>query len=725
MKVLHVKKKQAFEKMSVTDCFVKKGLEQGGHSALPDIDTDFASDRRWEIREYLEQRYNANGRRQVFSAGTFTTLKLKAALKDAARVHKAPVNRVNAITAILHDDNMDWTDFFKLAAFNRTVKTFIKDYPQVIEDMRGIMGQPRSASIHASAIIVTPCTKDGKEAECFDFLPIRKMDDLLVSEFDGTSVDEIGLLKEDILATKELSKLSAIIRMVNENYGRDYTIESITQNEIEDKKPYALLSAGHTQNIFQFSSPGITRFLTDVAPGCIEDLIAAGALYRPATLETGATADYIRYRRGEMAPVYNYGTYEATKNTFGILCYQEQFMSIAHTLGGFDLGKTDFLRKAIGKKNPVLMATLKSDFINGAVENGCPEYEAQEIWRKIELSGKYSFNRSHAAAYALTAFCGAWLKASYPSAFYTVALEWADEKELPLLLSEMQQCSEAKIAPPDVNISGSRFFADCKTNEIFWSLSRVKMLGTKTVDFITGERTQNGYFLSIEDFLRRIFKHKLNKYNTWDEADNGEDANRIPVNARHVKNLILAGCFDKIENIKDITGRYDILKRAAQILGFSPHEEDFPKDAIPLPHFWQMQQISIAGVGQIDYRRIYENSPVRKQLKGKIPYITLKEALLPENGGRKIVVCATVAALEEVSYTDKNTLEKKQFVKVKLQQNSDLMELVCWNTFYREHKKEFTGIKDKTVILTATIKYSDYSLGNTLQILKTSLLFIV
>ncbi|MDR2626473.1 MAG: DNA polymerase III subunit alpha, partial [Dysgonamonadaceae bacterium] len=431
-----------------------------------------------------------------------------------------------------------------------------------------------------------------------------------------------------------------------------------------------------------------------------------------------------RYRRGEMAPVYNFGTYEATRNTFGILCYQEQFMSIAHTLGGFDLGKTDFLRKAIGKKNPVLMATLKNDFIRGALGNGCPEYEAQEIWRKIELAGKYSFNRSHAAAYALTAFCGAWLKASYPSAFYTVALEWADEKELPLLLSEMQQCSEAKIAPPDINISGNSFFSDCKTNEIFWSLSRIKMLGAKTVDFITVERTQNGYYRSIEDFIQRIFKHRLNnKYNTWDEEDNPEDVSRVPVNARHVKNLILAGCFDRVENIKDITGRYDILKRAAQILGFNLHEKDFPAGNVVETHFWAAEQVNVSGVGQIDYRRIYENSPTRKQIKGKIPYMSLKEALLPENEGRKIAICATVAALEEVSYTDKDSMEKKQFAKVKLQQNNDLMELVCWNTFYREHKKEFAGIKDKTVILTATIKYSDYSGCNTLNMLKTSILF--
>ena len=154
-----------------------------------------------------------------------------------------------------------------------------------------------------------------------------------------------------MLATKELAKLSAVIALVNRNFGQELTIGRITQDMLEDGKTYRLLSDGNTQNVFQFSSPGITRFIQDVQPECIEDLIAINALYRPATLDIGATDDYVCFRRGEVVPVYNYGCYEATKNTFGIMVYQEQFMSVAHTLGGFDLGKTDYLRKAIGRRS--------------------------------------------------------------------------------------------------------------------------------------------------------------------------------------------------------------------------------------------------------------------------------------------------------------------------------------------------------------------------------------
>ena len=724
MKIESVTIKKAPRTMSVRDAYIDKGLVEGGHSALPDIDVDYASDRRQEIKEYLEQRYNVGGAQRVFSAGTFSSLKLKAVLKDVARVHRVPHSLVNYITAIF-DDNMDWTGLFKLAAVNKKVNRFVQDYPQVIEDIRTLMGQPRAASIHASAIIVTPDNRDGRPAECFDFLPIHKINDLLVSEFDGYSVDEIGLLKEDVLATKELSKLSAVIGIVNRTYGKQYTIESITRDELTDAKTYRLLAEGYTQNVFQFASRGITRFLMDVRPEGIEDLIAVNALYRPATLDIGATDDFVRYKRGEVAPVYNFGTYEATKNTYGIMCYQEQFMSIAHTLGGFDLGKTDYLRKAIGKKKADLMASLKEDFIRGAVGNGCPDYEAEEIWHKIEMAGRYSFNRSHAAAYALTAYCGAWLKANYPTAFYTVALQWADDKEIPALMAEMEECSRARIVPPDINLSQAEFFTDYTTDEIYWSLTRIKMVGGKTVEYIVRERERGGKFTSVENFIHRIFRYKLKKYAYWDDPDNADEAVKVPVNARHVRHLVLSGCFDKVEGVKAVTERLGLLQRAARELGFALDEKEFPADLTGKHYFWSMQQIATSGIGSIDYRRIYDNSEAKAAIKGKAAYLSLQEVMNPDNEGRRAAVCATVTEMAEVGYTDKTTGERKKFCKLTLQQNNDLLEAVLWSDFYEIHRNEVSTLKGRVVILTASIKYSDYSGSNTLNSYKTSLLFTV
>lgn len=724
MRVDKIRIRKANEPMTVLDSFVDKGLVEGGHASLPDIDVDYASDRRQEMKDYLEQRYNVNGRQRVFSAGTFTTLKLKAALKDMARVHRVPHQIVNYITSML-DDGADWTGLFKIAATNRKVRDFIQTYPDVIEDVRVLLGQPKAASVHASAIIVTPERRNGKEADCFDFLPIRKMDGALVSEFDGYSVDEIGLLKEDVLATKELAKLSATINLVNEYYNQQLTIEKITSEMLEDEKTYRILSEGNTQNVFQFSSPGITRFIQDVQPNCIEDLIAINALFRPATLDIGATDDYVRYRRGEVAPVYNFGCYEATKNTYGIMVYQEQFMSVAHTLGGFDLGKTDYLRKAIGKKKADLMASLKSDFIAGAIKNGCPEFEAEEIWQKIETAGKYSFNRSHAAAYALTAFCGAWLKANYPTAFYTVALQWADDKEIPALMSEMERCSVAKIVPPDINHSTVEFYTDYTTNEIFWSLNRIKFVGARTAEYIVTERAR-GSFKSIEDFIRRIFRRKLGAeiIKHWDETDPMAENGRVPVNTRHLKHMILAGCFDRIENVKAVTERYAILKRAAETLNFKLRESDAPEELRDKHYFWSQQQIAVSGIGSIDYRRIFSNSPDREKVKGKAAYISLTDVMRDENDGRKAAVCATVAEYSEHNYTDRESGMRKRFVKLILSQNNQTVECTLWDDFYQAHKTELQHIKGKIIILTAVIRYSDYTAGNVLQSYRNSLLFI-
>ena len=723
MIVTRVKRRRATAPMKVIDSFVDKGLVEGGHASLPDIDVDYASDRRQEMKDYLEQRYNVGGRQRVFSAGTFTTLKLKAALKDVARVHRVPHGTVNYITAML-DDGADWTGLFKIAVTNRKVYDFIQTYPEVIEDVRVLLGQPKAASVHASAIIVTPEKRDGKEADCFDFLPIRKMDGALVSEFDGYSVDEIGLLKEDVLATKELAKLSATINLVNEHYNQQLTIEKITSEMLDDEKTYRILSEGNTQNVFQFSSPGITRFIQDVQPNCIEDLIAINALFRPATLDIGATDDYVRYRRGDVAPVYNFGCYEATKNTYGIMVYQEQFMSVAHTLGGFDLGKTDYLRKAIGKKKADLMASLKNDFIAGAIKNGCPPYEAEEIWGKIETAGKYSFNRSHAAAYALTAFCGAWLKANYPTAFYTVALQWADDKEMPALMSEMERCSEAKIVPPDINHSTVEFFTDYKTNEIYWSLSRIKFVGIRTAEYIVKERLR-GDFKGVEDFIERIFYRKLNGFRArhWDTIDS-TDNNRVPVNTRHLKNMILAGCFDRVENVKSVTERYSILKRAAAALRLELTDSDAPAELRDKHYFWSQQQIAVSGIGMIDYRRIFDNSPDRASVKGKASYILLADVLRRENEKRRAAICATVSEYSEHSYKDQETGMSKRFAKLLLTQNGQTVECVLWDEFYKSHKSELTQISGKIIILTAMIRYSHYSGCNTLQSYHNSLLFI-
>lgn len=723
MIVESVLSKQIQVPVQALDCLTGAGFRQGGAGSLADVDIDFASNRRQEVKEYLERKYNTEGKQRVFSAGTYSTMKLKAVLKDVCRVHKVPISYANYITAIFEDDKMSWTDLFKLAATNKKVNKFVHDYPQVIEDIRGLMGQPRSASVHASAIIVTPSSKDGEEMECFDFTPIKKVDDILVSELDGYSIDETGLLKNDCLGIKELAKIQSVIEESNRVYNDGISFEGLVRSGLDDEKTYRMLSKGYTQNVFQFSSAGMTKFLMDMKPNCINDLIAANALYRPATLESGSAQKYLDCKRGEVAPVYLWGTYNALKDTYGQLTYQEDLAQMAREIGGFSLGEGVNLVKYISKKKVQKIHAMRDKFMSGAHEKGCPKEDADLIWDMIEAGGFYIFNKSHATAYAITSYVGAWLKANYPTAFYTIALQWADDKELPLIMSEMEECSSAKVVPPDINTSAEKFFTDYQTNEIFWSLGKIKMLGTKAVQYIINERTKGGPFKSIENFIHRIFKYKLKKYEYWDDADNEQEAIRVPVNARHVKNLILAGCFDKVSNISAVVERYSILDKAATELGFKIPTEDYPDHLINQHYFWSMQQIEVCGIGQIDYKRIFDNSYCHHQFKGRASYSTVRKALDRDYEGKKIALCATVTDVEEISYKDKKTGEKKHICKIHLQQNNDLIKLVCWNDFYTENKAELRGIKDKIIIVSAVVKYNDYSGGNSLNTYKTSRLF--
>jgi DNA polymerase-3 subunit alpha len=696
-----------------------------------DVDVDFQADRRQEVKEYIERRYNHDGKQRVFSAGTFTTLKLKAILKDVARVHRVPVNIVNYITAIFEDDKMDWTDLFLMAAENKKVHAFIMNYPQVIEDIRTLMGQPRSSSIHASALLVTPDDKDGVDMEAFDFTPIKKVDGMLVSEFSGYDLDEQGLLKNDCLGIKELSKLQAVIQACNEHYGANLNFQDIVQSNLDDPKVYELLQKGYTQNVFQFSSKGMTKFLMGMKPSKIEDLIAANALFRPATLDSGSSERYVDCKLGDAAPVYLWGTYNALKDTYGVVCYQEQISQIAREVGQFSLAEGVRLVKFISKKKQDKINASKEKFMTGALSQGCPQEDADAIWKIFEVAGSYAFNKSHSTAYAVTAYAGAYLKANYPTAFYTVALQWAEDDQIPILMSEIELCSKARIVPPDINGSGNTFVADYQTNEIFWSLSRIKMLGVKASDWIVAEREARGPYTSIENFIHRVFKYKLKKYQYWDDPDNPEEATRCPVNARHVRNLILAGCFDKIENAQSVLERYAILEKAANSLGFAIEEKDIPSDLRDKHYFWSQQQIIVSGIGSIDYKRIYDNSVSKPKIKGKASWALLKNLSGKEYDGKRVAICANIAEIEEKKYQDKKTGEQKIFAKILLQQNNDLVEMLIWNEEWMSKRAEIThgnglsSVKGKMLVCSAQVRYSDFTGNNALQLYKSSIIEII
>lgn len=703
----------------VSDCYAGDGYVKRYHGSLPDIDSDFDAKRRGEVKAYLEKRYNKHGLQRVFSAGTFTTEKIRSVIKDVARTHRISQSTTNYLTAIL-DPEMTWTDLMKLASTDKRLQDFIQKHPDVFEEILPIMGQPRSAGIHASAVIITPEYVKGERVECFDLLPIRKMDDLLVSEISGNEIDAIGILKNDVLGIEELSRLSDMLNLIEENFGVRYTMLEIVTKYLNDDKVFANLREGNTQGIFQISNEGITKFAKRLAPDNINDLIALVALYRPGPLNSGAADNYVRAKRGEFEPTYLWGTYEILHTTYAQMIYQEQISRVAQKVGGLSLGDGVNLVKALSKKKLEKVRKFQDKFFDGALKNGCPKEVANQIWSDVEDAAKYSFNASHATTYGLTAYIGAWLKTYYPTVFYTIVLRDQDEEKMAVLLNEIKNASNTTLDKPNINISGENFAADFKNNKIFWSLSRIKQLGPKAVKYIVKERDLYGSFYDMEDFIKRIFK---SKFKSFDDMGTPEVTERCPVTARSVRNLIFAGAFDECENVKSVLERYGLFERAAELLGFKMSEKEIPVDLRDKHYFWSRQQITVSGFGMIDYRRIYDNleKPKNTQSLKYIEFSDLNNLFYDVKRG---VICASIVKVTDKSYKDKRTGENKHFGKIELQQNTETNILTIWDDWLI-WKKELKKAEGKMIAASVNIKWSDYDEKNVLQINKTSFLKLI
>jgi DNA polymerase-3 subunit alpha len=256
-------------------------------------------------------------------------------------------------------------------------------------------------------------------------------------------IDKAGFLKCDILGVKQLDKVAAIAKLVKENHNETITFEDI---ELDDPSVFELFKEGLNEDTFQFGTAGLKAFCREMKPDNINDLIAAVALYRPGTMENGLHKKYVNIKNGKEKPEYDEGTYEATKETFGIAVYQEQVMQITVDVAGFDLVQADDVRKAMGKKDRKLLDEQKMKFIQGGRSKGYKEDYLSYLWSKLETFAGYGFNKSHAAAYAITGYYTQWLKVHYPLEFWTVSLHYAKEEEIIDRISEINKVSKIQVA---------------------------------------------------------------------------------------------------------------------------------------------------------------------------------------------------------------------------------------------------------------------------------------
>lgn len=617
----------------------------------------------------------------------------------------------NYITAII-DDKSDWTDLMKLAFENKKVRDFIQKNWEVFEEIRPLILQPRAAGIHPSALIITPDTVRGSDVECFDLLPIRRQNGMLVSEIDGYSIDDIGLLKNDVLAIAELTRFADMIEACNKNYNADISIPKILATDLDDPKIYEIIQKGLTQGLFQISGGGMTNYLKQMNPSCVKDLIASVALFRPGTLESGAAQGYCDAKNEYVEPEYLWGTYDALKDTFGFIVYQEQVSKIARSVGNLSLADGVKLVKALSKKKIEKVRVFKDKYFEGAAANGCPKEVAEKIWQNVEDASKYLFNLSHATAYGLTAFVGTWLKLHYPVVFYAVMMKWVDKDKMPLLLNEIREIDGVTISTPDINISTDKFVTDYKINKIYWSLSRVKQCGAAATKYIMKDRLMNGEYSSLQNFLERINKWKLGKKEFI--ADK-EEKERCPVTSLTVKNLIISGAFDNVEHIQSPVQRYDILKKYEEIMGvdLSGTIDEEQKEKA---HYWAQLQIEISEFGYVDYLGIY-NAAKKPQYVTKYEYLKFCDLDKFAVGEKKTMVfCARISSVEEKKYKDSREGINKKMGKIIFQQNTDIVQATLWSDSWDDNKHIM--IEGNIVIAVGMVKYSEYDGKHVLQINK-------
>lgn len=477
--------------------------------SMPDVDMDFADDRRDEVLDYVRKKYGDDHVAQII---TFGTMAARAAIRDAGRALDYPY------------DYCDKTA--KMIPMFSTIKEALEDVPEfssfynsdkdakkLIDSAKNLEGVCRHASMHACGVVITkePVT---------NYSPLQKITgkdkgDGVVTQYSSSTkssyVEKIGLLKMDFLGLKNLTIIQNAINIIAKTQGIKIDIDKIP---LDDEKAYKLLQDARTTGVFQLESSGMKRYLKQLKPTSLEDVIAMVALYRPGPMDW--IPDFIDRKHGRKRIEYIHPKLEPIlSKTYGVAVYQEQVMQMAQSLAGYSLGGADMLRKAMGKKIPELIQKEKIKFIDGAVKNGVAKKDAEKIFAFIEPFAGYGFNRSHAACYALIGYQTAYLKAHYPAEFMA-ALMTSDQGNIERIAIEVEEAKDIGIAvlPPNINESFGEFAVirgdDNKIN-IRFGLKAIKNVGHPVADEIVAERKRNGKYKSLAEFLERVITRDLNK----------------------------------------------------------------------------------------------------------------------------------------------------------------------------------------------------------------------
>jgi DNA polymerase-3 subunit alpha len=533
--------------------------------SMPDIDTDFDDDGRQKVIDYVVQKY---GKNQVAQIITYGTMAAKSSIADVARVMDLPLTESRALSKLVPE--RPGINLKRLLHAPFTIKEAkageksleekealqaddLENVKQLREIYKGtdlrstilheaeiLEGSVRNTGIHASAIIIAP--KDLTE-----LLPVAtsKESELWLTQIEGNSIEEAGVIKMDFLGLKTLSILKTALSLIKRNHGVTIEIDEIP---LDDEKAYQLYQRGDTNGTFQFESAGMQKYLRELKPDKFDDLIAMNALYRPGPMSY--IPDYIDRKHGKKQVEYDLPDMEVhLKETYGITVYQEQVMLLSQKLAGFSKGDADVLRKAMGKKQIAVLNKMKAQFVEGATAKGHPAETLEKIWTDWEAFAQYAFNKSHSTCYAFVAYQTAYLKAHYPSEYMAAVLNHAGS--IDKITFFMEECKRMglTVLGPDINESQNGFAVN-KKGEIRFGFSGLKGVGEKAIEDIIIERDKHGHFKTIFDLTKRC--------------------NQKSVNKKSMESLAYSGAFDCFKDITraqyfyqapgDVTGLEKIIK---------------------------------------------------------------------------------------------------------------------------------------------------------------------
>mgnify|MGYP006159240973 FL=1 len=498
--------------------------------SMPDIDLDFDERRRSEMIRYATNKYGDDRVAQII---TYSTIKSKAAIKDAARVLGYPYALGERLTKALpppimgKDVSLEGVfdkedERFGEAQEFRNIYETDPDSKIIVDMAKGLEGLKRQWSVHAAGVILS-------REPLMDVIPIHKrdVDGSIITQFDMGACEATGLLKMDFLGLRNLSVLDDCLENIKSNQAKTIVLESL---ELSDKKTFELLSRGETLGVFQLDSAPIRALLRSMAPDSFEDISAVIALYRPGPMGVNAHNDYAdrKNKRKRIEPIHpelSAALDEILSDTYGLIVYQEQVMAIAQKLAGFSLGRADLLRKAMGKKNKEILDKEYVHFEEGMRNNGFSSIAIEELWKTLIPFSDYAFNRAHSAGYGVLSFWTAYLKANYPTEYMAALLTSVrDDKDKSALYLNESRRMGIKVLPPDVNFSNAEYTPG--GSDIRFGLTAIRNIGENVVASIVKNRSEKGKYTSFSDFLAKVDGTVCNK--------------------KTIESLIKAGAFDSL-----------------------------------------------------------------------------------------------------------------------------------------------------------------------------------